>query len=116
MQTRDSLDADAKSDAEAAANLFVDSQFAAWDRTGWTGGDVPQEIERLARDRASFEYLLLIYQGKTPDWVKEMGGKTVDDAAQIIAAGGPILDDGTRQAQLTTADPAVPRRIEIQTG
>ena len=116
LQNRTSLDADAKAYAESAATDFIDSTFVSWTRTSWTGADIPREIERIALKWATYEYQTLILQGKAPEWVLNLRQAAEDDAARVIGAGGPLLADGTRQAQTAGTDPEVSRYIEIQTG
>lgn len=114
LQKRTELDADAKSSAESVATLFVDSTFAAWDRSTWVGAAVPQEIGLIARDLSTFEYLRLVYGGKPPERFRSLKEDAERRAEQVISAGGPLLTDGTRQAQKTTEAPAVSRSFEVR--
>ncbi len=96
-QTRE-LDPTVKAEAELYATMRVDLAFSAWDRTGWTGSDIPVEIAQAAEMIAAGKYLEKIHATGNPQ-VSEtsLAASLIKNGeallVQIVDVGGPINPD-----------------------
>src|SRR5262245_3562430 len=72
--------------AEAAATLFIDGEFADWDRVGWVGSSVPPEIVQIAEKIGAAEYidLDLLQRGPQNDRNEEIGESTLRMQAKAL--------------------------------
>ncbi len=60
------LNSAAKATAEARADLWIDSAFQEWDRSAWTGQNVPPDVARAALIFGSAEYVLSEFAAANP--------------------------------------------------
>jgi hypothetical protein len=112
MEGRASLVAARATSAEDDADRFIDSQFAAWDRTEW-GLACPPEVAGIAKKYASGEYLRREFATASPDaqpaYVADLvatgrGVATPSFAADLFAEAKAEADMIRARGYLVAAD------------
>lgn len=96
------LDSAIKTECEAIADLWVDSEFQEWERSLWQGASVPKDVQRAAFMIGAAEYILRDFARTNPGvqgvpLVESLRAGALEIARQSRIRGWLLGQDGTPQ-------------------
>lgn len=104
----------------AEAEQFIDTTFAAWDRSHWSGPNVPPTVRSIAEKIASADFLYRRWMERNPDADRrenpssELRRQAVEEAEQAVERGWVLAANGEPQypiGQNGTYDLSVSGRV-----
>lgn len=106
--------------AENAATIFIDGEFASWERTAWNGSLVPPEIRDLATKYGSAHYITQSILATAPqaDRSQDLGQseirrQAIDGADRIKSRGYLLGTDGERLMPMPAEADLTERMVRV---
>lgn len=87
-----------RAQAELAADIWVDTEFRAWERATWSGDGLPPDVKRAAELFGAAEYIQLDYVASNP------GVEEIQSVAQMRQQARQIAQDARQRGWILGPD------------